>query len=90
MRPREPEIVALGEGSTGQTELSRALLGRLGFIVPDRALITAFDGLCGPIIERVRANMRETRTLAQTRDYLLPRLMSGQVRVGNVELEAAQ
>lgn len=87
MRPREPEIVALGEGSTGQTELSRGLLGRMGFIVPTREVITAFDELCGPIIERDRANMREQRTLAETRDYLLPRLMSGQVHVGNANRE---
>ena len=34
-----------------------------------------------PLMDRVIANARETRTLAQTRDFLLPKLMSGEIRL---------
>ena len=33
------------------------------------------------MLERIRANIHESRTLAETRDLLLPRLMSGELRV---------
>ncbi len=40
-----------------------------------------FERLVSPLLERVRSNRAESRTLAQTRDLLLPRLMSGELRV---------
>ena len=43
----------------------------------------------GPLWERAIHNDLENRTLAETRDYLLPRLMSGEVRVVDVAPEIA-
>ena len=40
-----------------------------------------FEQLITPHLEHVRANRAESRTLAETRDLLLPRLMSGELRV---------
>ncbi|KQN73583.1 hypothetical protein ASE94_04800 [Devosia sp. Leaf64] len=50
----------------------------------------AFESLVRPMIERMRTN--ENITLGATRDLLLPKLMSGEIRVGEAEeiLEAAQ
>jgi type I restriction enzyme S subunit len=42
-----------------------------------------------PIIARIIQNERESRTLAQTRDLLLPRLMSGELRVAGVAKEVS-
>jgi len=86
---REEEIVALGEGSTGQTELSREQLGRMEIVVPSKAILEHFDAICTPLVERIQANRREAATLAETRDYLLTRLMSGEVRVGAAAEEIA-
>ena len=51
----------------------------------------AFSAICGPLIDRAEANKRESRTLAQTRDLLLPKLMSGEIRLKDAEraVEAA-
>jgi len=38
-----------------------------------------------PLYERIEKNELESRTLAQTRDLLLPKLMSGKLRVGEAE-----
>jgi len=78
---REPEIEALGEGSTGQTELSRARLAELDVLIPDQRVQAAFDSFAVSILDRMEASRAESRTLAQTRDLLLPRLMSGELRV---------
>jgi type I restriction enzyme S subunit len=56
--------------------------------VPEGAL-SRFDEIVEPIFERIRASILESDTLAETRDYLLPRLMSGEVRVGELEAEVA-
>jgi type I restriction enzyme S subunit len=44
-------------------------------------MFDVFEQLVAPFLKRVRENRAESRTLAQTRDLLLPRLMSGEVRV---------
>ena len=49
-------------------------------VVPD-ALLTAFSTFASPLREKNEQAKLENATLAETRDYLLPRLMSGAVRV---------
>jgi len=81
MTSREGEIEALGEGSTGQTELSRQRLGALCFVVPPDVLTRAFARLAAPS-RRSRAKSRaQSETLAALRDALLPQLLSGSLRV---------
>lgn len=78
---RQNEIEALGEGSTGQTELSRVLLGNMDIIVPARPILDAFEELISPIIQKITTNQKQNQTLAALRDTLLPKLISGELRV---------
>ena len=48
----------------------------------------AFDSIVTPIRRKIGANNEESGTLAKLRDTLLPKLMSGEVRVREVEKEA--
>jgi type I restriction enzyme S subunit len=54
-------------------------------IDPGPAVIEAFEGIASALDSRIDNNERESRTLAQTRDLLLPRLMSGELRVAGAE-----
>lgn len=85
LRFREAEIEALGEGSTGQTELSRARLGELPILVPSSPILDAFDEIAEPILNRIVANDEGIRTLASLRDLLLPKLMSGELQIKDAE-----
>ncbi|MGO4840709.1 restriction endonuclease subunit S, partial [Rhizobiaceae sp. 2RAB30] len=51
-----------------------------------------FETLVRPLLERVHHNRAEGRTLAATRDLLLPKLMSREIHLRDAEarLEAAQ
>ena len=60
-----------------------SLLGR-DVVVGAKHMFGAFEKLVAPLLERARANRAESRTLAQTRDLLLPRLMSGDLRVADL------
>ena len=46
---------------------------------------TSFSALVSPILDRMESNKKENHTLAQTRDLLLPRLMSGEIRLSEAE-----
>jgi len=77
----EAEIEALGEGSTGQTELSRARLGELKLVTPPHPIQTAFGEAVGPLLQHIARNDEQSRTLAALRDTLLPKLLSGELAV---------
>ena len=59
--------------------------------VPDVSQVarTAFESVAAPLRKLVAAQARENRTLAATRDALLPQLMSGKLRVRDAEKIAA-
>ena len=53
----------------------------LDCIFPTPETTAAFDKLVEPLLGRIRANLHQSRTLANLRDTLLPRLLSGELRV---------
>jgi len=61
--------------------LNRNNAYRLTVSLSRTEILRAFDEIVNPLREKIRANIEESRTLAQTRDLLLPRLMSGEARV---------
>lgn len=73
-------ILAKANGSTFQ-EISKGNFRPLPVVIPSEPVLLAFDAIAKPLYERIAKNERESRTLAQTRDLLLPRLMSGELRV---------
>ncbi|WP_375182479.1 restriction endonuclease subunit S [Sphingomonas adhaesiva] len=78
-------IISNANGSTFQ-EISKKNFRPLPILVADDATRSAFDSLVGPMFESITANVIESRTLAATRDALLPKLMSGDIRVSSAEM----
>lgn len=81
-------ILAKANGSTFQ-EISKANFRPLPVVVATDPVLHAFDAITKPLYERIAKNELESRTLAQTRDLLLPRLMSGELRVAKTEQPVA-
>ncbi len=46
----------------------------------------AYHSLVAVMFDKILQSISENQTLAETRDYLLPKLMSGEIRVGDVEV----
>jgi type I restriction enzyme S subunit len=77
---KQPEIEAMGEGSTGQTELSRGKLASMSIILPPLAVLGAFSAVLSPLQSLIANRYRESLLLQETRDALLPRLLSGELQ----------
>ena len=77
----EPEIENLGHGSTGQTELSRTAIGDIGVTMPSPEILKETKSLLSPFIERRRLLDLENESLSELRDTLLPKLISGELRI---------
>ena len=82
---RQTEIEALGEGSTGQTELSRVVLGSMPVIFPSSQLISAYFDFAFIIQDKIEKNDQASVALASARDALLPKLISGELRIPDAE-----
>jgi len=62
------------------------IVGALEVGWPDRAeVLSAFHRSCAPFYERAACNRKQSRTLAALRDALLPKLLSGEIRVRAAE-----
>jgi type I restriction enzyme S subunit len=81
----QSEIESLGEGTTGQTELSRTRLGSVKVIVPPVFVQEKFEKSVGYLRKKIVENNQESISLASVRDTLLPKLMSGEIRVKEAE-----
>ena len=60
-------------------------------IVPPDELLQAVDRVFSPLLDRLIHNKIENRTLADLRDLLLPKLLSGEIRLRDADrqVEAA-
>lgn len=71
--------------ATTMGHIQRHHLTQAATIIGTPAVMKAADEAIAPLFDRQIANNLESHTLAATRDFLLPRLMSGEVRVKDAE-----
>jgi len=72
---------SLGSTSSIVTAINSTMIKQLGVLIPKDEVIKYFGGVMIPIFEKMKGNISQTHNLKKSRDILLPKLMSGQVRV---------
>ena len=82
----EREIEALHTGSTGQTELPRDRVKAMELRLPDNDTLTRFNAVIAPMVSTIVVNQQENARLASVRDTLLPKLMSGEIDVSEIDI----
>lgn len=75
--------------SKSHQRISPPALMKTPLLIGSGEAFGAFGEFAEPLLQRVLSLRTENRTLAETRDYLLPRLMSGQVRGTASDTESA-
>ena len=74
-----------GEGTVFGS-INRNSLNDLSILIPSDDILDKFEKLVAPMDQLIRNNYNEICHLRDIRDYLLPRLMSGELDVSNIEL----
>jgi len=77
-------IIQNANGSTFQ-EISKRNFRPINVVVASPQVLDNFHQNICPLYQRIVSNEIESRTLAELRDRLLPKLMSGQIRVKDAE-----
>ena len=83
------EIASSGSGGSVLTNLSKGLFETIKIIRPPHDLIDAYHSAVSPLFQNILANTHQSRTLATLRDTLLPKLLSGEIRLADVERDVA-
>ena len=76
---------AINRGST-QPLITQGDMNKVAILIPDQQTLDDFEVLVGQLMLQYEANLLENAKLAELRDALLPKLMSGEIDVSDIDL----
>jgi type I restriction enzyme, S subunit len=71
----------LGSTSSIVTSINSAMIKEMEITIPNADLMSEFQKVTEPLFEKIKTNQQQIQTLEKLRDNLLPKLISGEVRV---------
>lgn len=77
------QAIASMTGSSGRQRADAGRIKSVDAAVPPREIMTEFSSTTDPLIGKIAVLGSESQTLSALRDSLLPKLMSGELRVGD-------
>ncbi len=77
-------------GSSGRQRVPADCFEQFLICVPPAAIAQRFGEIVGPLMQQVTKNCQQSESLLETRDALLPKLLSGELRVSHAELIAVE
>jgi type I restriction enzyme S subunit len=85
LRELTNEIIARASGGSVTLNLNKAQFSNLQTIIPSTELVKAYHKAVEPVFFYLLSNEEQSHTLTQIRDALLPKLISGELRVPDAE-----
>ena len=76
----------MGSTSSIATAVNSKIIKGMPFVVPTNDELEEFHGFAAPMFAKIKANQIETDNLTALRDTLLPKLMSGELDVSDIDL----
>lgn len=76
----------MGSTSSIATAVNSKIIKGMPFVVPTDDELIDFHSVAAPIFAKIKANQTESKNLTAVRDTLLPKLMSGELDVSNINL----
>lgn len=86
MKTKSDEINKYGQSGSTIVNLNKTQFAKLECILPSIESLIEFNDLLEPIFNKILVNMKENIALADLRDTLLPKLMSGELDVSDIDL----
>lgn len=76
---------SLNRGST-QPLITQSDMNKIPILIPNHDILQDFETLAGQLMAQLESNLCENGKLAELRDTLLPKLMSGEIDVSGIQL----
>ncbi|TMO77334.1 restriction endonuclease subunit S [Pseudoalteromonas sp. S3785] len=74
-------------GGTTFAEISKKTFRSIKLVVPSKPAIDAYTAIARTNYDKITENIKQTNSLTETRDYLLPKLISGEITMENLSHE---
>lgn len=84
MKTLSETINKFGQSGSTIVNLNKTQFGKIQVMIPSKDVMQEFDFLCKPIFETIHSNQKENVKLSELRDTLLPKLMSGELSISNL------
>ena len=82
---KSKDLASLNAGSAVPS-MTTDILNAMELSIPDAETLKRFENIVGPMYRAMQHNSEESKKLAAVRDSLLPRLMSGELDVSELDL----
>lgn len=79
-------INKLGQSGSTIVNLNKTQFGKIQVMIPSKRVLQDFDSLCRPLFDTIFSNQKENINLSELRDTLLPKFMSGELDVSDIDL----
>ena len=86
MQTLSETINKLGQSGSTIVNLNKTQFAKIPVTIPSEQVLCNFDTLCKPLFEMILSNQKENIRLTNLRDTLLPKLMSGELDVSNIDI----
>ena len=80
-------IKMLGSGGSTTLNLNKREFGKIELVIPPQDDMIEFHGQISPLFEKIKSNQYEINFLMKLRDTLLPKLMSGEIDVSQINCD---
>ncbi len=81
------QLIAKGSAKAAQPGLNQVEVNDSKFVLPPKELLISFNEYIGLFVDKQLENGKQIQTLQKTRDTLLPKLLSGELDVSELELD---
>lgn len=85
MKTKSDEINKYGQSGSTIVNLNKTQFAKLECIIPSTESLNEFNDLLEPLFNNILINMKESIVLSDLRDTLLPKLLSGELDVSNID-----
>lgn len=82
---KSKNLASLNAGSAVPS-MTTNILNAMQLYIPDEKTLEKFENIVSPMYSAMQENTKESKILANTRDTLLPKLMSGELDVSDIDL----
>lgn len=87
MLEKQRDFHDLASGGSATLNMNTSTFSKVETLLPDDGVVTRFSKLAEPIFSQILANQKQADNLATLRDTLLPKLLCGELSIGNIPSE---
>ena len=77
------DLASMNAGSAVPS-MTTEILNSMPVVIPQNSIVNEFDNVISSYFRKIENNDNESRRLAELRDTLLPKLMSGELKVNDI------